>query len=739
MGSPIEIKTPTKGVVKTTNFQDFPPDSCIDALNVLPWDRTGRLRVNQRSGTDKLWPAAMGNGSQALQCMIQTTLALDPATIVPSSNIIDDAFPYAAGALQTMSSNWVNRHQSVGGSGALLTGINGATNTTLITGSGTVTTTYVSGQNIQGDAGMWKPSVTLGASYIVRGVFNMPTNNSGIQCGVFARTDSSTTNATNQVAFVLTAGLTTAYLMHGDDQTIANTNLVSHLTIPLLSSGTHQVDLRVSGNVFSAWIDNINYGQFTWTNGVSMTGTGFTFTTLQSSLYLQRFQVWVGVTPASLRQTNVLSVCGGSIYMGQAVSGSPSNALVSGGANVLTASGLVSGCFSQGLAYFVDGFTIYQVNLTSQVASPMVATAGTLPANCTLSTVWRDRLVLAAPHGTPQNFFMSRVGVATDFDYSQQDSAAAFAGNASTAGHIGEPIVSLIPFTDDVLFIMGDHNVWVVRGDPADGGSIDLISDAIGILGQNAWCKAPDGTVYFAGTGGLYRIAPGSTVCENISNSAWNEFFRTINRGSQYVTLAWDRDQQGMYIFVENVNASGTGGTNLWYDFRTGGLWPLRYPDNHGPVVALVYDGDGPTDRVLLLGGRDGFVRRVQLTDMDDDGTAIASYIYLGPFKTDDTSETLLEWTDVVMGEPPPGFAATNWSCVVTIQSHSTVEKAFVSPLYSRSRTTVPRRQVRWLARQRGGAFFFKLANNAPVTNGATWSFEKITALMTPAGTVRRR
>jgi hypothetical protein len=200
--------------------------------------------------------------------------------------------------------------------------------------------------------------------------------------------------------------------------------------------------------------------------------------------------------------------------------------------------------------------------------------------------------------------------------------------------------------------------------------------------------------------------------------------------------MAWDRDQQGAYIFVTNVNPGGTS-THLWYDLRTGGFWPLSYPDTMGPISALVYDGDGPTDRILMLGGRDGFVRQSQLSDMgSDDGTAISSYCYVGPVRAEDTSETMLEWLDVILADGA-SFPSANVNVQLDLFTASTVERAFINPLYFRRKTfTGSGRQVRWLTRIRGQALFLKFSN--AVLN-KTWGFDKAVGIFTPAGTIRRR
>jgi len=45
----------------------------------------------------------------------------------------------------------------------------------------------------------------------------------------------------------------------------------------------------------------------------------------------------------------------------------------------------------------------------------------------------------------------------------------------------------------------------------------------------------------------------------------------------------------------------------------------------------LVFDGDDPDDTALILGGFDGYLRKIDPSVKDDDGTAVSSYILYPP------------------------------------------------------------------------------------------------------------
>src|SRR5581483_8833081 len=130
-----------------------------------------------------------------------------------------------------------------------------------------------------------------------------------------------------------------------------------------------------------------------------------------------------------------------------------------------------------------------------------------------LLCAWRNRMVLSGLPADPQDYFMSAAGDATDYDYNPAPSVEtqAVAGNLTPAGLVPDTVTALVPYSDDVLIFGCDSHVYQMTGDPMAGGRIDLVSDGTGMAWGNAWCKAPDGTVYFMGSRGrVYQMAPGS-------------------------------------------------------------------------------------------------------------------------------------------------------------------------------------------------------------------------------------
>jgi len=269
--------------------------------------------------------------------------------------------------------------------------------------------------------------------------------------------------------------------------------------------------------------------------------------------------------------------------------------------------------------------------------------------------MWRDRLVLAAPANAPQNFFFSRMGDYTDWDYAATDPGRAFNGNASVAGRIGDPIRALIPFGDDTMLIACDRTIWRMTGDPADGGTLDRIADGIGCYGPDAWCTDTSGIAYMLGTGGFYRVTA-SGASSNLSSIRVPEL-ASIVEGSVNVSLCWDVERMGVWMFC--------GTKSYFYDVRVDGFFPMEFRDRS------LYDALG--GEPMLCGGvwntatgpyrlfvANGSIYELDDTATSDDGLPIRSYCIIGPFEAakhgTETKACAWEWSFLRDGEETGTF-----------------------------------------------------------------------------------
>jgi hypothetical protein len=339
----------------------------------------------------------------------------------------------------------------------------------------------------------------------------------------------------------------------------------------------------------------------------------------------------------SNRKPTIVVVSGGSVYTGDKTSGI---AIATSGTSVLsTLVEKVHMTDSIGKMYLVDGTAYKKLDNATNTVSTWTATApGALPVSgsntCRLIASYRGRIVLSGLVDDPQNWFMSAAGDPLDWDYGATVSAVmAVAGNNTVAGKCPDIVTCLAPLGDDIMVIGGDHTIWLMRGDPADGGRIDNLSQQMGILGQDSYCVDPDGTFYFFGNGVLWSMSKPQPYAKQepkpMSRGRLDKTLNAIDYSQNTVKLLWDETFHGIHIYI--VPSASGATTHYWWDARTDGFWKDQYPTTHGPVSVMIFDADAASDRTVLLGGWDSYIRQTDASSLTDDGTTILSRVKFGP------------------------------------------------------------------------------------------------------------
>lgn len=381
-------------------------------------------------------------------------------------------------------------------------------------------------------------------------------------------------------------------------------------------------------------------------------------------------------------------------------------------------------------ALFVDGLNYKSYNALTGALSAWAATGGgQIPPRGRLVCIWNGRAVLAGYEDQPQNWAMSESGNLDGWDFFPVDPTAtqAVIGNNSQAGQCPDIITTLVPYSDDLLIFGGDHSIYRMTGDPAVDGRIDLVTDITGMAWGTAWCKDPMGNVYFVGQqGGFYRMYPGDQAAD-LSVIPLSFRFGQLNVGTYKIQLAWNDVEKGVHVFLTPYSAATT--THYFWDARNEAWWPDQFGStNFDPTAILVADGDAPGDRVLLLGCRDGYVRKWDYSSEDDNSTAINSYVFFGPLSVDRGTEIKLTNYRAVLGNGSDGCALTGYGL------ESADYNALPSAAFSVT-LAAGRNNASW-ERARGRAVYLKLASNATTTR---WVLEELTAEAWPAGRARNR
>ncbi len=275
---------------------------------------------------------------------------------------------------------------------------------------------------------------------------------------------------------------------------------------------------------------------------------------------------------------------------------------------------------------------------------PFMATEGMVPVGCSLICLYRDRLVLAGSHGEPHMWYMSRQGDPYDWNYVEDTSSdnldygIAVAGYNSDAGVVGKPIRALIPHSDDYLVFGYDHEMWILRGDPAAGGQVDCLSRSVGVVGKRAWCHGANGEAYFLSQDGVYVLAPGG---ESYPKAVSRTVLPVELAGVDWrdnVQMSYDVPANGIHIFIE-------GKPSWFFSLDTGSFWPVGFGNGAVVTATMEYRGE------VLMGCFDGFVRTHDDAVVTDDGECFDSFVAIGPVRLGrgDYSEGVLQRMDATM------------------------------------------------------------------------------------------
>jgi hypothetical protein len=294
------------------------------------------------------------------------------------------------------------------------------------------------------------------------------------------------------------------------------------------------------------------------------------------------------------------------------------------------------------LAYFTDGRQIKQYDpVTTTVSEFKCLSSGAMPSRCALIETWRGRIVLARSADEPHNWFLSKKDEPTNWDFFPPTPTEidAVAGNNSLAGLCPDIINSVIPYSEDILVFGGDHSIWALVGDPAAGGRLELVSDITGMAFGRPWCKDPNGILYFVGSrGGLFKWMPGAKP-ERISLYKIEKQLQEIDFSTHYVRLVWNYKDEGIHVFQCPFGAGGTQVDHWFWEQKTDSfakdIFGTSTYTNVQPTAVMVIDGDDFDDRLLLIGGEDGRVRKWDPDARSDDTrTDLTTKIPIDSFAT---------------------------------------------------------------------------------------------------------
>ncbi|MDD5511621.1 MAG: hypothetical protein PHI12_12555 [Dehalococcoidales bacterium] len=359
-----------------------------------------------------------------------------------------------------------------------------------------------------------------------------------------------------------------------------------------------------------------------------------------------------------------------------------------------------------------------------------------MPVKAYLSCLYRGRAVLAGNPEDPHQWYMSRQADLFDWDFASNDAQSAVAGTNADAGKVGDVIRALVPYHDDYLFFGCANSIWLLDGDPAAGGTLQPLSDTEGMHGAYSWCFDSEGNLWFWGTSGICVIppGPGKPVCRtaHILPKLLDE--ENIDPARYRIVFGYDKKRTGIFISITKL-ADGTNSC-YWFDLKTEGLFPERYPEQCGAYSIHYYhtNDDGLSD--LLVGCRDGYIRHWDDAAKDDDiglvDQAIDSYAVVGPAAMGNPPgrEGTLSGVQIETGGGNIGGAEADsdpitYSIYTDLTAGGVIEKAIANNSRLTRTVLAPgcRRGTRNRQVVRGAFGAVQLRNN---TKGQSWAVEKL-------------
>lgn len=677
---PIDLSMPLRGFDENWAYKAQPEGTSPSCLNVRPYDVLGqRLRGGQRAGLSK-YIATRPNGANPIQMLVQEPVAASGFTegfaYADTTVFVTEGNPWRHYAFQTLTT-WIDTPTG----GATAPAWVSATAYKVgdqVTYTGTKYVCVTANSDVVWTVGNWfaytalaNPATIVGNAYhrtqtlpgtATAHIAQFATSTGDMTVGLTI-TDTGTADADSNpvlLFFRVAADISKGYVLMyypalddfgpyfnvwDEDSNLLTTVYVAGFPQAWAPDGAApgqiakstpvRLVVTATGQDLFVYLNGVLVGSvpgiLTYTAG-TYAGFGAGNTGLASATVdLSAFSL-AGVATTPGGGARVLAVSAGALSTGIAAG---TWKLVSSNFNT---TGIVRGQTAFGKVYLTDGdsahYSVYDPG--SQTILTWTPTVGSLPVGTadpslagTIMALYRGRVVLAGLSEDPQNWFMSAAGDPLDWDYGATPSAVmAVAGNNSVAGLVGDRITCLAPANDDLMVIGGDHTIWIMRGDPADGGRIDNVSNSTGIVGPDAFAFDPQSTLYFFGNGVLWRLTPDGQLTP-LSRGRMDKTFGALDLVLYNMRLLWDKVRHGLHIFITPITSGAS--THYFWDARTDSFWPEAYPNAHGPTAVLAFDANAANDQALLLGGQDGYVRKIDAASKTDDGTTILSRVKFPP------------------------------------------------------------------------------------------------------------
>lgn len=331
--------------------------------------------------------------------------------------------------------------------------------------------------------------------------------------------------------------------------------------------------------------------------------------------------------------------------------------------------------------------------------------------------------------GLPSRFWASAVGDELDFDDAADitDPTTAYSAEINTTR---DRITALIPWFGDYMVFATATSLYVLDGDPHPAGprgTMRQVSTRLGIVDSASWTIGENNEIIALSGSGPIRLSPSAPLQEPELFMRENlpGVLTSPDTANYDHSIGYDSRSRRYFIFRSKISAAA-GVDHYVLDLHVNGWWKYQFAStSHEPFCVLPVREVSSQRTDLLLFCRDGYARVFDETSSTDDGTAIASYLWLGPFRANDPRN------DGVIKEICGTLAASSGSVTYGLYLGRNAEEAYAATA-EWTGTFAAGRNPPDLPQLRCGTFYVKVS-----TSSARWAMEEIEITTQPGGRQR--
>lgn len=341
----------------------------------------------------------------------------------------------------------------------------------------------------------------------------------------------------------------------------------------------------------------------------------------------------------AVRAQKRLAVCGAALYDIT----TPATPMVIDAAAFSSTARFIDGCEFGGVRVWTDGNTYRTYDPRTGVFGYLRSrSSGEIPKRGRLMARYVNRLWIAGFEDFPERAAASVAGDLYGWDFDPPGEAplpvAAYRSDLTTSGDFPDQFMGLAPWRDDLMYLLGARNVFMLRGDPLQGGRFDTVVKGQGAAFGRAHCFTPAGRFYWiTNEAELWYMPVGGG--EGSARSAGDRIAKRLQDAIDFSVcqpeLIWDPRLRRIDILLMPTGVGNTLFRHFVLSFARyseGAFWEESYGHvDVQPTAVMIADGDAGADRRKLFGSRDGYVREWSATAPGDDGLRIDSECLIAP------------------------------------------------------------------------------------------------------------